>query len=112
MSEICMVYITASGTEEAERIARTVVQEHLAACANIMGSIRSIYHWEGKLEQGTEVALLLKTQRPIVDALVGRVRELHSYSCPAIVVLPVQGGFGGFLEWVRTETADPILGQG
>lgn len=103
-----MVYVTASGMKEAEHIALTVVQERLAACANIIGSIKSIYHWEGKLEQGTEVAMLLKTQATVVDSLVERVRELHSYSCPAILVLPVQGGFDGFLDWVRAETAATI----
>ena len=105
MTDIRLVYVTAANHAEAERIALTVVQERLAACANILGSIRSVYHWQGKLEQSDEVAMLLKTPQSLSDSLVARVRQLHSYECPAILVVPVLGGFEGFLDWVRTETS-------
>jgi len=105
MSDIRLVYVTASNSDEAQSIAVTVVRERLAACANILGPIQSVYHWKGRLEQGNEVALILKTQEVVVDSLVTRVRQLHSYECPAVVVVPVLGGHGGFLEWIRAETS-------
>jgi len=105
MSDIRLVYVAAANAEEAEKIAITTVTERLAACANILGPITSIYVWQGKLEQGSEVALLLKTQQGVADALISRVRELHSYDCPAILLLPVLGGHPDFLDWVRTETS-------
>jgi periplasmic divalent cation tolerance protein len=105
MSDIRLIYVTASTLEEAEAIALTVVRERLAACANILGPIRSVYQWQGKLERSEEVAMLLKTQQSKVDSLVGRIRQLHSYQCPAIVEVPVLGGFKDFLDWVRAETS-------
>jgi periplasmic divalent cation tolerance protein len=107
MAEIELIYTTVSNIEEAEKIAMAVVSERLAACANILGSIKSVYYWQGKLEQATEVALLLKTQRSVVDALVARIRQLHSYECPAIVVIPILGGNPEFVAWVASETSAP-----
>jgi periplasmic divalent cation tolerance protein len=97
--------VTVANNEEAEKIALVVVSERLAACANILGSIQSVYHWNGKLERATEVALLLKTQELVVDTLVARIRQLHSYDCPAIVVVPILGGNPEFLAWVASETS-------
>ena len=105
MAEIKLIYVTVASNEEAEKIARVVVSERLAACANILGSIQSVYHWNGKLERTTEVAMLLKTQELVVDTLVARIRQLHSYDCPAIVVVPVLGGNPEFLAWVASETS-------
>lgn len=105
MTDVRFIYVTASSSEEAERIAETVVMERLAACANVLGNIRSFYHWNGKIERGEEVSLVLKTVQPLQESLVARIRELHSYECPAILVLPVLGGNEAFLEWVRAETA-------
>jgi periplasmic divalent cation tolerance protein len=110
MAEIELIYVTVSSGEEAEKIAKAVVSERLAACANILGSIQSVYHWQGKLEQATEVALLLKTQGSVVDSLVARIRQLHSYECPAIVAIPVLGGSPEFLAWVASETSVPDKG--
>ncbi len=107
MAEIKLIYVTAANSEEANRIAMAVVSERLAACANILGSIQSVYHWNGKLEQATEVALVLKTQQSGVEPLVARIRQLHSYECPAIVVVPVSGGNPEFLAWVASETSMP-----
>lgn len=104
MSEIRLVYVTAANREEARKIALAVVSERLAACANILGSIESVYFWQGTLEQGSEVALLLKTQQAVIESLILRIRQLHSYECPAILVLPVSGGNDGFLAWIRAET--------
>ena len=103
--EIKLIYCTAGSREEAQGIAEKVVHERLAACANILPGIQSVYQWEGRMQQAEEALLLLKTQSGRVDDLIQRVRELHSYDCPCIVVLPVQQGHGPFLEWVCNETA-------
>ncbi|MEN8256086.1 MAG: divalent-cation tolerance protein CutA, partial [Verrucomicrobiota bacterium] len=80
--DVFLVYVTAADADEAERIARAVVEERLAACANMLGAIRSVYWWEGKVCEGDEVALVLKTSNSRKDELVNRIRQLHSYDCP------------------------------
>jgi periplasmic divalent cation tolerance protein len=106
MTDCVFVYVTASNQEEARRIARSAVEERLAACANVLGPIESYYYWEGKFESGAETALVLKTSRAKLDALTERLRALHSYSCPAIVALPIVGGHPPFLAWIRAEVGD------
>ncbi len=105
MSDVRLIYVTASDQAEAERIAQTLVQERLAACVNMLGTIRSIYHWKGQLESSSEVAMFIKTTQSRVTETVERVKTLHSYECPAIVVMPVLGGNSSFLQWVESETA-------
>ena len=99
------VYVTAVDEAEAELIARTVVGERLAACANLLGAIKSVYWWEGKVCEGDEVALVLKTSNARKAELIARIKELHSYDCPCIVCLPIADGNPGFLDWLRVETA-------
>lgn len=99
-----LVYVTASSDEEAEMIARTLVGERLAACANLLGAIRSIYWWEGTLQEDGEVALVLKTRGELVDRVVARVKEVHSYDCPCVIALPVSAGNPEFLNWIESET--------
>lgn len=107
MTQTRLIYVTAPNRQEARTIARTVVEEHLAACANILGDIESFYHWEGTLENGQEVALLFKTTTGQTQALIDRVKGLHSYTCPAIVALPIEQGFGPFLDWIVAESKPP-----
>lgn len=95
-----LIYVTTAGSDEARRIAETVVTERLAACANILDGVTSIFHWEEKLCRETESVLLLKTTEARVEALTARIKELHSYECPCIVALPIEGGNQAFLEWV------------
>ena len=99
------VYVVAADEAEAEAIAKAVVGERLAACANLLGSIRSFYWWEGKLCEGSESALVLKTSSHRKTELVDRIRQLHSYDCPCIVCLPIAGGHPDFLDWIARETA-------
>jgi len=103
--EAYFVYVTVADADEAERIARTVVEERLAACANMLGATESVYWWEGKVCEGDEVALVLKTSNSRKDELVNRIRQLHSYDCPCIVCLPIAGGNPDFLQWIKTETS-------
>jgi len=103
MREIVTVYVTFAEAAEAERIARTLVEERLAACANILGACRSIYHWQGKVEQGDEVAALFKTRGELAPRLIARLEELHSYDVPAAVVWPIAEALPAYRRWVQAE---------
>lgn len=85
-------------------IARAVVGERLAACANILGGIESVYWWQGKVCDGSEVALILKTTAERQPDLIDRIKELHSYECPCVVCLPIADGNRDFLNWIAAET--------
>ena len=103
--KIQLVYITTKNREEAQHIATVLVGERLAACANIVESIRSIYRWKGETHNDPEALLLVKTREDRVADLIKRARELHSYECPCIVSLPISDGFAPFLNWVAEEVA-------
>jgi len=94
------VYMTIGNLEEAQKIGRELVSAGLAACVNILPHMHSIYVWEGKLEEASEVVMIAKTTAERVPELIERVKSLHSYSCPCIVSLKVEGGYPPFLEWV------------
>ncbi|MEE9369087.1 MAG: divalent-cation tolerance protein CutA [Pontiella sp.] len=98
------IYVTAQDDAEAKRIARAVVEERLAACANVLGSIQSVYWWDGKVCEDNEVALVLKTSDLRKSELIERIKELHSYDIPCITCLPIVDGNSDFLKWISTET--------
>ena len=98
------VYVTAPDRESAMTLARTLVGERLAACANIILGVTSVYRWEGEVEETEEVALILKTATECFDALSERVRALHSYSVPCVVAWPIVAGNPEYLEWVGRES--------
>ena len=99
-----VVFVTTSSEEEAGRIGRDIVERRLAACANILGPIRSIFRWEGQVSEETERLLIIKSQRSRFEELAGRVKELHSYQVPEIIAVPIFTGWPPYLEWVRGET--------
>jgi len=99
-----LVYVTASTREEASAIGRAVVDARLAACANVLGDITSFYWWEGAVQEDGEVSLILKTQDHLMERLTQQVKELHSYSCPCVVAIPIAGGNPDFLDWIVNET--------
>ena len=101
----CLVYITASGPEEARRIGRALVAARLAACANVYGGVTSIFWWEGEVQQSHETILIAKTRAALVDRLTERVTELHPYDCPCVVSLAIDGGNKALLDWIDSETA-------
>ena len=103
MNEI-VVFVTASTEEEAAGIAHALVQARLAACVNIIKGVRSVYRWEGKVEDDPEVLMVVKTQRALFAQLQSKVRELHSYSVPEIIALPIVEGLESYLKWLRDET--------
>lgn len=104
-SDIRLIYITTDGPEEARAIGRALVEARLAACANVLDPMTSIYRWEGAVQEGRESVLIAKTTAALVDTLTEKVRALHSYDCPCVVALPVEGGNPEFLGWVASETA-------
>jgi periplasmic divalent cation tolerance protein len=101
---VMFVYVTTGDAAEARCIAHAVVGERLAACANILDGMRSVYWWEGKVQEGNEAVLILKTTEDRLEALLARVKALHSYDCPCIEALPVVAGHQPFLDWVLQET--------
>ena len=102
---IVSVYAVFANEEEARRIARAVVEERLAACANLLGPCQSIYRWQGKIEEAGEVAAIFKTRADAAARLVARIAELHSYEVPAIVVWPIADASGDYARWVEEEVA-------
>jgi periplasmic divalent cation tolerance protein len=104
MTGFVSVYVTAGSAEEAERIARTLVEERLAACVNLLGGIVSIYRWGGAVQRDAEVAFIAKTRRELFDALAARVRALHGYEVPCIVAWPIDSGDAAYLDWIAAET--------
>lgn len=97
------VYITCKNQEEALHIAQHVVPEQLAACANILPKMRSVYMWEGKLQVDEEAVLILKSHAALLPELEARVKELHGYEIPAILALPIVDGNHDYIEWMAGE---------
>ncbi len=99
------LYVTAATADEARKIGEALVQERLAACANVLGPIESIYWWQGQVRRDSEVVLIAKTRADLVERVVARVKALHSYTVPCVVSLPIEQGNPDFLRWIETETA-------
>jgi len=99
-----LVYVTAPSLAEAEALARLAVEGRLAACANILPGMRSLYWWQGRLESADETVLLLKTTEALAQELVRALTEAHSYDCPCVVALPIDAGNPAFLAWIEAET--------
>ena len=98
--EIVTVYATFGSDEEARRIARQLVEEKLAACANILAPCHSIYRWQGRIEEASEVPVIFKTSAGGAAALVERLGALHSYDVPAAVVWPIDRSLPDYAKWV------------
>ncbi|HII84596.1 MAG TPA: divalent-cation tolerance protein CutA [Methanobacterium subterraneum] len=95
-----MVYITASGVEEAKKIAKTLLNERIVACANIILGMESIFWWEGSLEEDVESILLVKTHSELVDKVIDRVEEIHSYQTPCALEIQIKKGSQNYLDWL------------
>jgi len=102
--KINLIYITTGSLDEARTIGKELVSHRLAACANIIDNINSIYWWDGEIQDDREVILLAKTKESLVPELIEKVKSLHSYECPCIVSLPILDGNKPFLDWVFDET--------
>jgi periplasmic divalent cation tolerance protein len=104
MNEI-IVFITASKEDEAVTIARAIVEDRLAGCVNIIRNLRSIYRWQGNIEDDKEVLMIAKTKKKLFKALEKKVKELHSYTVPEIVAVPIIAGSKDYLQWLKDATA-------
>lgn len=100
MSDHLVVLVTAPDAAAAERIARPLVEERLAACVNILPGVKSIYRWEGKVEDGAETLLVIKSAARAWERLEARVRALHSYEVPEIIAIPIVRGSGPYVSWL------------
>ena len=100
MPDTVVVLVTAPTAEKAAEIARQVVEEKLAACGNVLPGVRSIYRWQGKVEEAAEALLVLKTARPRFKELADRIVELHPYEVPEVIALPIVAGHDAYLDWI------------
>jgi len=96
-----LVLITTKNHAEAERIAKKIVGEKLAACVNVVPNISSTYRWKGKIERSRETLLLIKTSGEKLDKLFERIKEIHSYEVPEIIALPIERGLPEYLKWLK-----------
>ncbi|PJZ41449.1 cation tolerance protein CutA [Leptospira kmetyi] len=101
--EARLVYVTAKNEKEALKIGKAVVEERLAACANILPKMKSIYHWDKKVVTDNEVVLILKTKSDLMTELTLRIKSLHSYSVPCVVSLPLLEGNREYFSWLFGE---------
>ena len=99
-TRLLVAFSTFANAETARNVARTLVEERLAACANIVPQIESIYHWQGKLETSAEVFVIFKTTRDRYPAFEQRLRALHSYDVPEIVAIDIAAGLSAYLNWI------------
>jgi len=105
MTDKIVVLTTCSSREEAQRIARRLVELRLAACVQVSSPIQSVYHWQGAVEESEETLLLIKSSRPLWERLRGEIARLHSYSTPEVVALPIIEGAPEYLTWMERELA-------
>lgn len=101
MTDAVIVLITASSGGEAAKIAKALVDDHIAACVNIVPDVRSIFFWEGKTQDAQETLLICKSRRAQMEKLISLVKSLHSYSVPEIIALPIIAGSPEYLNWVQ-----------
>jgi periplasmic divalent cation tolerance protein len=102
---VAVVYSTTDKIQDARRIAKTLVEEQLVACVNIIPKMESTYRWKGKVENANEVVIIAKTTDANVKKTIQRIKKLHSYETPAITVLPIIGGLKDYLDYIATETS-------
>jgi periplasmic divalent cation tolerance protein len=104
MTDTLLVFTTLPSADKAAELAKALVEERLAACANLLPAIRSIYRWQGKLQDENEVLLLLKTRAEHLERLKLRILELHPYEVPEVLAVPVEAGYQPYLDWLAGET--------
>ena len=98
-----LVVLTTLGSEkDAHAFVRALVDRRLVACGTIVPGARSIYRWQGKIEQASEVVLIAKTRQDLVESLITRVKAMHSYECPCVIALPIEAGNPDYLAWIES----------
>jgi len=101
---LCLVYMTVGSIKEVKQIGRILEKQNLVACVNILENMTSIYKWKDHLEEDAEVVMTAKTCKTHIPQLIKTVTEHHSYKCPCILELPIEGGNTEFLRWIEAET--------
>jgi periplasmic divalent cation tolerance protein len=104
MERAVFVYTTYPSAVEAERAGRTLVERRLAACVNILPGMVSLYWWQGKIDRGDEVVMIIKTRAGLAEAVRAAVKQMHSYTTPAILVLPIESVDPDYHAWIVAET--------
>ena len=107
MTDKIVVLTTCGSAEEAKRIARSLVESKLAACVALTPGIRSVYRWEGAIEESEEWSLTIKSRRDLFGALDAELRRLHSYTTPELLAIPVVEGSAAYLKWMDAELREP-----
>jgi len=102
---VAAIYTTIDDIKTARRIAQTLTEEQLVACVNIIPNIESVYRWKGKIENSNEIVLIAKTVDQNVKKTIQRIKQLHKYDVPDIIVLPIIGGLKGYLDYIIKETS-------
>jgi len=102
---VAVVYTTIDSIQDARRIAHTLVEEQLVACVNVIPNIESVYRWKGKIERENETILIAKTSDDNVKKTITRIKTLHSYDLPDIIVLPIIGGLKDYLDYITNQTS-------
>lgn len=107
MNTHVIVLMTASSADEAERIAKALVEARLVACCNIIPQIRSIYRWQGSIHDEAEVMMVAKTRQDRLPDLIAKVRSIHSYDVPEIIATPIVAGLDAYLSWIDESVQEP-----
>jgi periplasmic divalent cation tolerance protein len=107
MTDKIVVFTTCDSEEQAAVLARTLVEQHLAACVNILPRVRSVYRWKDKIEDSAEVLLVIKSRRDLFPALRSSIEKLHTYEVPELIALPVVEGSEPYLAWLDRELNAP-----
>lgn len=106
MTEYCVIYSTFSGKDDALRVTQNLISERLIACGNIVENMTAVYSWKGKIEQASEVIVLMKTKSKHYDAVEKRIKELHSYEVPCIFKIAMENVFAPYANWINEETKE------
>jgi len=106
MKEFIVAYVTVGSSAEGESLARALVEERLAACVNRVRAVQSTYRWQGKIEESEEELLIIKSKKALLDKLQTRIKELHSYSVPEFIVLPIIEGSEDYLRWLDEQVRE------
>jgi periplasmic divalent cation tolerance protein len=106
MTDKIVVLTTCASAEEAEKIARALVSKKLAACVNLLPSVRSVYRWKGAVEEAQEIQLVIKSSRGLLDAVRAEIEKLHSYEVAELIALPIVDGSEAYLDWLGRELAE------
>ena len=105
MTDKIIIYSTCSDLKEAQALATHLVEQHLAACVNIVRGVDSYYWWKGKVEQEAEVLLVIKTSRALFDRVRAEWERLHTYEIPELIAVPIVEGTANYMQWMETELA-------